>query len=292
MIPREVLGKVKNIEIMTRRMVDDVFSGEYHSIFKGLGMEFSEVREYQEGDDIRSIDWNVTARQGAPFIKKFVEERELTVMFMVDSSGSGHFGSVDRLKSEFAAEVCAVLAFSAIKNNDRVGLLITTDQVEKAVLPKKGRKHVMRVIREVLFHQPQNRGTDITAGIEHLMNALNRKAVIFLISDFLDEGYEKALRTAARRHDIIAVRVVDPREQELPDAGLVRMEDPESGRVEVVDLSSRAVRENFAAAVRKRTEEQDKIFRSAGVDRIDLKVGESYIDPLMGFFRMRAKKIR
>ena len=292
MIPREVLGKVKNIEIMTRRMVDDVFSGEYHSIFKGLGMEFSEVREYQEGDDIRSIDWNVTARQGAPFIKKFVEERELTVMFMVDSSGSGHFGSVDRLKSEFAAEVCAVLAFSAIKNNDRVGLLITTDQVEKAVLPKKGRKHVMRVIREVLFHQPQNRGTDIAAGIEHLMNALNRKAVIFLISDFLDEGYEKALRTAARRHDIIAVRVVDPREQELPDAGLVRMEDPETGHVEVVDLSSRVVRENFAAAVKKRTEEQDKIFRSAGVDRIDLRVGESYIEPLMGFFRMRAKKIR
>ena len=292
MIPREVLGKVKKIEIMTRRMVDDVFSGEYHSIFKGLGMEFSEVREYQEGDDIRSIDWNVTARQGAPFIKKFVEERELTVMFMVDSSGSGHFGSVDRLKSEFAAEVCAVLAFSAIKNNDRVGLLITTDQVEKAVLPKKGRKHVMRVIREVLFHEPENRGTDIAAGIEHLMNALNRKSVIFLISDFLDEGYEKALRTASRRHDIIAVRVVDPREQELPDAGLVRMEDPETGHVEVVDLSSCMVRERFAEAVQKRTEEQDKIFRSAGVDRIDLRVGESYIDPLMGFFRMRAKKIR
>ena len=290
MIPKEILQKVQRIEIMTRSLVEDVFSGEYHSIFKGLGMEFSEVREYQQGDDIRFIDWNVTARMGHPYVKKFVEERELTVVFLVDASGSGAFGTVDRLKNEFAAEICAVLAFSAIKNNDRVGLVIVTDQVEKVVVPKKGRKHVLRVIRELLFHVPEHRGTSLSEGLEYLLHILNHKSVLFVVSDFLDTGYERPLRVAASRHDVILI--TDPRELELPDVGLVRLTDPETGRTEAVDASSRQVRSGFKTLVAERRRRQEEFFFSAGLDFIDLQVGSSYIEPLMGFFRMRAKKFR
>ncbi len=292
MIPQEILKKVRHIEIMTRSLVEDVFSGEYHSIFKGLGMEFSEVREYQQGDDIRSIDWNVTARMGYPYIKKYVEERELTVVFLVDASGSGFFGSVDRLKNEYAAEICAVLAFSAIKNNDRVGLVIVTDQVEKVVVPKKGRKHVLRVIRELLFFQPQHRGTSLREGLEYIIHVLNRKSVVFVVSDFLDEGFEKPLKVLAQRHDLILMRISDPRELELPKVGLIRLEDAETGAVEVVDASSRQVREDFRKLVSERRKQQEELFASAGVDFIDLSVGSSYIEPLMSFFRMREKKLR
>ena len=292
MIPQEVLKKVRHIEIITRSLVEDVFSGEYHSIFKGLGMEFSEVREYAEGDDIRSIDWNVTARMGHPYVKKFVEERELTVVFIVDTSGSGLFGSVDRLKNEYAAETCAVLAFSAIKNNDRVGLVMLTDQVEKVVVPKKGRKHVLRVIRELLFFKPQNRGTSLREGFEYCLRLLNRRSVIFVVSDFLDQGYEQALRILARRHDVIPIRITDPRELDLPPVGLLRLEDAETGGLEVVDVSSARVREGFGRLVQERRSSQEELFKSAGIDYIDLNVGSSYIEPLMGFFRMRERKLR
>ena len=292
MIPKEILQKVQRIEIMTRSLVDDVFSGEYHSIFRGLGMEFSEVREYQEGDEIRSIDWNVTARMGHPYVKKFVEERELTVVFLVDASGSGVFGTVDRMKNEFAAEICAVLAFSAIKNNDRVGLVIVTDQVEKVVVPKKGRKHVLRVIRELLFHEPEHKGTSVSAGLEYLLHVLNRKSVLFVVSDFLDSGYEQPLKVAARRHDVILMRITDPRELELPPVGLVRFADAETGRIEAVDASSEKVRRGFKNLVAERRRRQEEFFKAAGLDFIDLEVGQSYIKPLMNFFRMRAKKFR
>lgn len=292
MITQEILKKVRHIEIMTRSLVEDVFSGEYHSIFKGLGMEFSEVREYQQGDDIRFIDWNVTARMGHPYIKKYVEERELTVVFLVDASGSGLFGSVDRLKSEYAAEICAVLAFSAIKNNDCVGLVIVTDQVEKVVVPKKGRKHVLRVIRELLFFKPQHRGTSLCEGLEYLLHVLNRKSVVFVVSDFLDEGFEKPMKVLAQRHDLILMRISDPRELELPKVGLIRLEDAETGAVEVVDGYSRQVREDFKKLVSERRKQQEEFFASAGVDFIDLSVGSSYIEPLMSFFRMREKKLR
>jgi len=292
LIPQEILKKVRHIEIMTRSLVEDVFSGEYHSIFKGLGMEFSEVREYQQGDDIRSIDWNVTARMGHPYIKKYVEERELTVVFLVDASASGLFGSVDRLKNEYAAEICAVLAFSAIKNSDRVGLVIVTDQVEKVVVPKKGRKHVLRVIRELLFFQPQHKGTSLREGLEYLLHVLNRKSVIFVVSDFLDEGFEKPLKVLAQRHDLIMMRISDPRELEFPKVGLILVEDAETGALEVVDGSSGQVREGFRKLVSERRMHQEELFATVGVDFIDLSVGSSYIEPLMSFFRMRAKKFR
>jgi len=255
-------------------------------------MEFSEVREYQQGDDIRSIDWNVTARMGHPYIKKYVEERELTVVFLVDGSGSGLFGSVDRLKIEYAAEICAVLAFSAIKNNDRVGLVIVTDQVEKVVVPKKGRKHVLRVIRELLFYRPRHKGTSLREGLEYLLHVLNRKSVVFVVSDFLDEDFEKPLKVLAQRHDLILMRIGDPRELKLPKVGLIRVEDAETGVVEVVDLSSRKVREGFRKLVAGRRKHQEELFTAAGVDYIDLTVGSSYIKPLMSFFRMREKKFR
>ncbi len=292
MIPQEILKKVRHIEIMTKSLVEDVFSGEYHSIFKGLGMEFSEVREYQDGDDIRFIDWNVTARMGHPYVKKFVEERELTVVFLVDASGSGLFGSVDRIKNEYAAEICAVLAFSAIKNSDRVGLVVATDQVEKVVVPKKGRKHVLRVIRELLFFEPQHRGTSLRAGLEYCLHVLNRKSVVFVVSDFLDEGYDRQLRILGRRHDVILMRITDPRELELPLVGLMRLEDAETGRVEVVDISSPRISKEFRDLVEQRRSSQDEFFKSAGLDYIDLTVGNSYIEPLMAFFHMREKKFR
>ena len=246
MIPAEILRKVKRIEIRTRHLVNTVFSGEYHSVFKGQGVAFAEVREYQPGDDIRTIDWNVTARMGHPFVKVFDEERELTVMLMVDASASGDFGTVEQMKGEIGVELCALLAFSAIQNNDRVGLIIFTDEVEAFIPPKKGKKHVLRVIRELLYFRPTRRGTDIGAALDYLNRVTRRKSVVFLVSDFVASGYERALRVAGRRHDLVAVALQDPRETALPDVGIVELEDAETGEEILVDTSDPVVRDSFA----------------------------------------------
>ncbi len=295
MLPKEILHKIRRIEIQTRHLVNDVFSGEYHSVFKGRGMEFSEVREYQQGDSIKTIDWNVTARMGHLFVKKFVEERELTVMLMVDASSSGRFGSRRKTKREIAAEISALLAFSAIKNNDRVGLIIFTDEVEKFVPPKKGTKHVLRVIRELLYFQPVRRGTSIASALEYLNRLTRRKAVVFLISDFLDDGYQRALRVANRRHDLVAIAVIDPREQVLPGVGLVELEDAETGRMILANTSDEGFRRRFADQNADRIDERTRRFAAMNVDSVNIVLDESedpYLAPLMKFFRMRAKQLR
>jgi len=292
MIPREILKQVRRIEITTRGLVNEVFSGEYHSVFKGRGMNFAEVREYQYGDDIRSIDWNVTARNGSPFVKTFEEERELTVMLVVDVSASGDFGTRERMKGEVAVEICALLAFSAIKNNDKVGLIIFSDHVEKFVPPRKGKRHVLRVLRELLYHRPEGRGTDITSALEYLSHVQRKKAVTFLVSDFRDDGFDKALAVAGRRHDVVAVRVGDARERELPPLGFVEVEDPETGDRVVVNTSS----PDFRAAFAKRSEEArtrlDRALRRCKVDVIDIETGEPYVKPLMRFFQDRMRRQR
>jgi uncharacterized protein (DUF58 family) len=290
MIPREILKQVRRIEISTRGLVNEVFSGEYHSVFKGRGMNFAEVRAYQYGDDIRSIDWNVTARNGAPFVKVFEEERELTVMLVVDVSASGEFGSRDRMKGEVAVEICALLAFSAIKNNDKVGLVIFSDRIEKFVPPRKGRRHVLRVLRELLFHEPQGRRTDITAALEYLTHVQRKKAVTFVVSDFQDDGFEKALAVAGRRHDVIAVRMGDRREQELPELGYLELEDPETGERVVVNTSDPGFRERFRRQVTGRRDQLDRALRRSKVDVIDIESGQPYVQPLMRFFQDRARR--
>lgn len=290
MIPREVLKQVRRIEISTRGLVNEVFSGEYHSVFKGRGMNFAEVREYQYGDDIRSIDWNVTARTGAPFVKIFEEERELTVMLVVDVSASGDFGSRQRMKSEVAVEICALMAFSATKNNDKVGLIIFSDRIEKFVPPRKGRKHVLRVLRELLYHEPEGRGTDIKAALEYLTHVQRKKAVTFLVSDFRDDGFERALSIAGRRHDLIAVRLSDVREQELPALGYLELEDPETGERVVVNSSSPDFRAAFEGTVEERRSALDRALRRSKVDVIEIDPGEPYVKPLMRFFQERARR--
>lgn len=292
MIPKEILKKVKRIEIQTRGVVNDVFSGEYHSVFKGRGMEFSEVREYQLGDDVRTIDWNVTARMGRPFVKIFEEERELTVILLVDVSSSGEFGTVQQMKGEIAAEICALLAFSAIKNNDKVGLVIFTDEVEKFVAPKKGKSHVLRVVREILYHRPKGRGTDIGKALQFLSHITHRRAVVFLVSDFINTDYEKALQIANRRHDIIAISITDPRERELPNVGFIELEDAETGETYLLDTTDPAVRRDIAVRSNENALVREKLFRSIQVDHIDISTQQSYIEPLIRFFRMRAKRFR
>jgi len=292
MLPREILKKVRRIEIRTSRMVNEVFSGEYHSVFKGLGMEFSEVREYQPGDDIRNIDWNVTARYGHPFLKVYREERELTVMVMVDLSASQRFGTGARFKTEAAAEIAAVLSLSAIKNNDKVGLLIYTDKIEKYIPPKKGRNHVLRLIREIIYFKPQGRGTNTGAALEYLLGVIKKKSVLFLISDFIDQDYEKPLSIASRKHDLIAMKLSDPLETNFPKAGLVRFFDLESGQERMVDTSSRDFKRQFTARVQVRNITFDKMTKRMGIDRIFIPAGGDYSAPLFRFFEMRAKRIR
>jgi uncharacterized protein (DUF58 family) len=292
MIPKEILKKVKRIEITTRGMVNDVFSGEYHSVFKGRGMEFSEVREYQIGDDIRTIDWNVTARMGHPFVKIFEEERELTVMLLVDVSSSGNFGTYERMKGEIAIEICALLAFSAIKNNDKVGLIIFTDKIEKFIPPKKGKSHVLRVLRELLYHKPQGTQTDIADALEYLNRVTKRRSVVFLVSDFINAGYEKALQIANRRHDMVAITVTDPREVNLPDVGFIELEDAETGEIVLLDTSYAEVRSVYAKQSSQDILNRNKFFKSINVDHIDIQTDKSYIEPLIKFFRMRAKRFR
>ncbi len=292
MIPKEILKKVKRIEISTRGLVNEIFSGEYHSVFKGRGMSFAEVREYQYGDDIRSIDWNVTARTGTPFIKINEEERELTVMLVVDVSASGNFGTRDRMKAEVAVEICALLAFSAIKNNDKVGLIIFSDRIEQFVPPRKGRKHVLRVLRELLYHKPEGRGTDIAGALEYLSHVTKRRAVVFLVSDFLSPDYQKELSVAGRRHDVVAIRIGDDRETEIPRIGLVEFEDAETGEQLVVDTSSREFQKAFAELTEARESARESLFRKTKVDVVDVKAHEQYVEALMNFFKNRARRIR
>lgn len=293
MIPSEILRKVRQIEIRARGTVNSVLSGAYSSSFRGRGMEFAEVREYVPGDEIRAIDWNVTARQGHPFVKKFTEERELTVLLAVDASASGDFGTQSEMKGELMATLSALLAFSAIQNNDRVGLLIFTSTVERFIPPQKGRKHVLRVIRELLYHKPRERGTDIANAIAHANRLLSHRAVVFLVSDFAAPDFEKPLRLLQRRHDAVAIKVTDPRERELPDAGFLELEDPETGEVALVDTGSRTFREAFAARQREEVRRLEALFRRTGTDAVDILIGRDYdetVRPLIHYFRKRAQK--
>ncbi len=292
MIPKEILKKVRHIEIRIGRLVNDVFAGQYESIFKGRGMEFHEVREYIPGDDIRSIDWNVTARIGQPFIKKFVEERELTVLLMADISGSGYFGTKNKMKKEIMAELGALLAFSAIKNNDKVGLSLFTDRVEKFIPPKKGRPHVLRVIRELLYYKPEHKKTNINNALEYLGKVLKKKAVIFLLSDFMDSGYDRLLRILNKRHDIIGISISDPRETHFPDIGLMQFEDRETGESIYLDTSDTHLKNELIKRRNSFTESRKKLFRSMGLDSIEISTDKSYIEPLMLFFKMRARRFR
>ncbi len=290
MIPKEILKKIRRIEIKTKRLVNDLFSGEYHSTFKGQGMEFEEVRQYQPGDDIRLIDWNVTARTGFPYVKKFREERELSVVLLVDASSSGRFGTRDRFKSETAAELCALLAFSAIKNNDKVGLIIFTDRIEKFVPPQKGRGHVLRIIREVLFFEPEGVGTNIALALEYFHRVIKRRSVVFLVSDFLSEGYEKPLQIANRKHDIVAIKVTDPRETVFEDVGLIELEDAETGEIVIIDSGSKAFRREFSARADEDIVNLKRNFQLINMDFINIRTDRPYIVPLISFFRMREKR--
>ena len=292
MIPREILKKVRRVEIRTRGLVNEVFSGEYHSVFKGRGMNFSEVREYQYGDDIRSIDWNVTARTGHPFVKVFEEERELTVMLVVDVSASGDFGTRERMKGEVAVEICALLAFSAIKNNDKVGLIIFSDRIEKFVPPRKGRPHVLRVLRGLFYHQPEGRGTDIRGALEYLTHVIKRRAVVFLVSDFKAPPFEKPLSVAGRRHDLIAVRLGDDRETSLPPLGYIEFEDAETGELHTVNTTDPRFRAQFTERAARVQVELERTFRHSRVDVIDIQTGQPYVQPLMRFFKEREGRFR
>jgi len=290
MIPKEVLQKIRRIQITTSRMVTDVFAGHYHSVFKGQGMEFEEVREYQPGDDIRSIDWNVTARTGHPFVKKFMEERELTIMLLLDISASSHFGTVNKLKSQLAAELCSVLALSAIKNNDRVGLIAFTEGIEIFLPPRKGLRHVLRIIRESLYLKPRAKGTNIPGALEYLSRTTSRRSVAFVISDFYARNYKRPLSIADKRHDIIAMSITDPREFSLPDVGIVTVEDAETGRSLFIDTSSQEVRNGYADEALKMFHEREKLFRSINIDHIDIRTDIPYTQALYKFFRMRERR--
>lgn len=287
---RELLKKVRQIEIKTRGVVNQIFSGEYHSVFKGRGIEFSEVREYQYGDDIRSIDWNVSARFNHPFVKVFEEERELTVMLLVDFSNSGNFGTSKQLKSEIATEICAVLAFSAIKNNDKVGLVLFTDRIEKFVPPKKGRAHILRIIRELISFEPSGSGTNIRQALEYFNHVNKKKTIAFIISDFLDDGYERILRIVSRRHDVIAVELVDPREDQISDSGIIKFRDAESGEERWIDTSDTGVRREFAWFWKTRRAERRTMFIQSKVDAINVRIDRPYIKPIVDFFKLRESR--
>ena len=292
MLPKEILSKVRFIEITTSRLVNTLFAGEYHSVFKGRGMEFDEVREYDPGDDIRDIDWNVTARMGHPYTKKFVEERELTVMFLVDASFSGQYGTKGKTKAELIAEIAALLAFSAVKNNDRVGLIIFSDQVEKYIPPKKGRFHVLRVVREILSFRPKHRGTNIPVALKTLNDVVTKRSTVFLFSDFMDRDYKKILKIANKKHDVVAVVVEDPSEKEFPALrSMVELEDAETGERFVLS-GARGFQKRFREEWQKRKEERDAIFASVGLDRIEIETGKPYIQALVRFFKTRAGRFR
>jgi len=291
MIPKELAKKIRYIQIRTAKTVNDVLAGEYQSVFKGRGMEFEEVREYQPGDEIRTIDWNVTARTGRPYVKRFVEERELTVIFVVDLSASGAFGTVKQTKNELAAELCALLAFAAVKNNDKVGLIIFTDSIEMFIPPKKGMKHVLRVIREMLFFKPRQTRTDIAGGLDYLGRVTTKRSVVFLISDFQETGFEKPMRVLARRHDLIAITLSDPRELVMPNVGLVELEDAETGRIVLVDTGSPRIRKRYEQLGQERTAGLRRLFASTGVDHIEVHTGRDYVRDLVRFFETREHRL-
>lgn len=288
----EILKKVKRLEIRTRHLVSEVFSGEYHSVFKGQGIEFSEVREYSPGDDIRSIDWNVTARMGHPFIKKFSEERQLNVLFLVDLSASENFGSQGRFKKEMAAEIAAVLAFSAIQNNDRVGLLTFTDEVERYLPPKKDKRYGMRIIREILFSNPKGRGTNIARALEYAVKVSKRRAIVFLISDFIDQSFEKPLRIAAKKHDLVALEIYDQSEEEIPPVGLLQLEDAETGEVCLINSSTPSFKQFHKEEKEKSKETLRKLFQSYRIDHVRIEDHSSYTQPLNKLFKLRQKRFK
>lgn len=290
MLTKELLKQVKQIEIRTRGVVNDVFSGEYHSVFKGRGMEFSEVREYQVGDDVRSIDWNVSARFGHPFVKIFEEERELTVMLLVDMSGSLVFGSIDKTKQQIAAELSAILAFSALKNNDKVGLIMFSDQIEKFIPPKKGKSHALRIVRDVLSFEPQGNKTNLRSALEYFNHTIKKKAIVFLISDFFDIGYEKILRMVGKKHDLIGIVLSDPREKQILKSGLIKFRDAETGEIRYIDTDSRDFQVNFNETQKRFTNFRKQLFISSRLDSINIQTGGSYIKPLVDFFKMREKR--
>lgn len=292
MLPSEILKKIRRIEITTRRAVNDVFAGEYHSTFRGQGMEFEEVREYQPGDDVRLIDWNVTARTGVPFIKKYREERELSVMLLVDASSSGQFGTRTQRKDEMAAEICGLLAFSAIRNNDKVGMIIFTDEVEKYIAPRKGRGHVLRLIREILYFKPVGRSTNIGNALEYLNRVIKRKSVVFLVSDFLSSGYASDLIIANRKHDVVAIKIGDEREARMEDFGLIDFEDAETGEIIAIDTSDPDFRRQFGLQATELSTELEKAFRRMNIDFVQLTTGHDYFIPLTKFFKMRERRFR
>jgi uncharacterized protein (DUF58 family) len=288
----EILKKIRKLELRTRRFVETAFAGQYHSVFKGRGMNFDEFRQYDFGDEIRSIDWNVTARMGEPFVRKYVEERELTVMLLIDVSASGSFGSVSASKRELAAEVASLLAFCAIRNSDKVGLILFTDVVELYIAPKKGRTHILRLIREILFYEPGGKKTNLAKPLDFLNRVTIRRAVVFVISDFHSENYEKALTICSRRHDLIAVVIEDPREQSLPEIGMVRVEDPESGAIFEIDFSNPRVRSEFVKRAERERDEREALFRRKSIDSIALRTDEDYFPALRSFFLRRESRLR
>ena len=284
----ELLKKVRKIEIKTKGLSRHLFSGEYHSAFKGRGMSFSEVRDYQYGDDVRNIDWNVTARTGSPHVKIFEEERELTVMLLIDMSPSAYFGTVNQLKNEMMTEICAVLAFSAIQNNDKVGVAFFSGEVEKFIPPKKGKQHILRIIRELIDFEPKGSDTNIGATLEYFNNIVKKRSICFILSDFLSMGYESPLRVAARRHDIIGVNIIDPREESLPNVGLIRARDAETGQIRWIDTASRRLREKYERWHQEHVDYFESAFRKSGASVMNIRTNESYVDALHKFFQQRS----
>jgi uncharacterized protein (DUF58 family) len=292
MLPREVIRQIRRLQLKARRAVEDLLGGEYHSVFKGAGIAFEDVRAYQPGDDIRAIDWNVTARMGQPFIKRFIEERELTVMLVVDCSASNQFGTQSQQKREVAAELAAMIAFTAISNNDKVGLVQVTDRVERFVPPRKGSRHVLRLIRDVLYYQPAHRNTSLKEGLDYVNRVLRRRAIVFLLSDFLDKGFERSFKRTGRRHDLIALRITDPREMDLPEVGLLELEDAESEERLLLDTNSTEVRSAYANSARQRAEMIKQTAQGAGIDIVEISTDGGHLDALLRFFKLRERRLR
>ncbi|MFH1824651.1 MAG: DUF58 domain-containing protein [Candidatus Firestonebacteria bacterium] len=292
MIPSEVLKQVRRIEIKTGRLVTETFAGQYESIFKGRGIEFAEVREYIPGDDIRTIDWNVTARLGKPFVKKFTEERELVIVFLVDMSASNYFGTSDKFKNEIGAELVSLLSLAAMKNNDKVGMIGFTDVIEKFITPKKGLKHISRIIREMIYYKPQHKSTNIKNVLEYLNEVIKRKAVVFLMSDFLDKGFEKALKITAKKHDLIVLRIFDEKEEELPKLRFMDIEDNETGESLTIDTADENFLKKYRNLRQQETESLKKLFKKSKIDNIDIKINKPYIKPLINFFKMRELRLK
>ena len=284
---KELLKKVRKIEIKTRRLSDHIFGGEYHSTFKGRGMTFSEVRQYQFGDDVRSIDWNVTARYNEPFVKVFEEERELTMMLVVDVSGSGLFGTTNQFKKEIITEISATLAFSALQNNDKAGLMLFSDSVELFIPPKKGKSHVLRIIRELLEFKPKSNKTDVSEALKFLSSIMKKKAIVFVLSDFIAEDYEKTLKIAGNKHDVTGIRIFDEKEESIPNLGMVQMQDAESGKVQLVNTQAKSVRNAYGKYHRDRKEYFRETFKKSGCGTLSCRVDESYVKKLLGYFKRR-----